>query len=511
MRLLLTVFFLAIVAGCSGNAKPPALATQRFAIPEPGELSRLSPRQASGSYAALNRTLVQPGDAFVTFPGFSKNAELGASGNAILHGTTTDLSFVMYQLNSTVVGDQQQIAQISADVTWPTAAPAEPNGVYIGLPDHAADNWNWIDAREVEGKWLDVTAMNLHGLDPAIGVPSYIAFVNFSAQDAHLSQIRLRFETAATNFGDEYIYYTSRDAAAGPMATSVSRYSIGSFVSETLFEADAAASYIAPVIASYNSDWTLFYSQRPTGLPAEIYFASVDGTGSAQAWNEVAAELFPGHWNYGDDHALYLRYDGLTTELWAEDTDPGSFATGRLSRAIDNVGGATWDISVDTTSLEFAAIATIEVDALAQQYSLVRFAGNRPFNIDATPMLLYTALTGEDARDPAMVELSDFAGNPQPWVYFASRNRDDSTYNLYRVNREAPGSDPEPVIVDAAYDLRYPAMTPNGRYLTYVRFPPGSGFSDNGELMIADLLNPYGASSVANDAVGFTSWYDPTE
>ena len=197
-------------------------------------------------------------------------------------------------------------------------------------------------------------------------------------------------------------------------------------------------------------------------------------------------------------------------ELWAEDTNAVSFAAGRLSRPIDNIGSATWDISVDTAATEFAAIASLEVDALANQYTLVRYAGNRPFNIDDTPTQLYVPLPGEDARDPAMVELADFAGNPQPWVYFASRNRDDATYNLYRLNREAPGSDPEPVIVDAAYDLRYPAMTQNGRYLTFVRFPPGSGFSDNGDVDDRRPAESLWRAAVATGRGGFTNWYDPT-
>ena len=119
----------------------------------PVAIRELSPKVTSGSYAALNRTLVHAGEAYAPWPGFSANAELGSSGDAVLHGSTSALSFVMYQLNSTVVGNSQLIAQISADVVWPAGAPAVP-GQYIGLPDHVndvgLDRWReWTQVADV--------------------------------------------------------------------------------------------------------------------------------------------------------------------------------------------------------------------------------------------------------------------------------------------------------------------------------------------------------------------------
>jgi hypothetical protein len=510
MRLLLVVLLLLVIAGCAGHEDSPALSQANLdGFPSPAEIRELSPKATTGSYAALNRTLVHPGEAFTPWPGFSANAELGASGDAVLHGSTSALSFVLYQLNSGVVGNSQLIAQISADVVWPAAAPAAPHGVYIGLPDHVNDRWVWIDAREVDGKWLDVTSHNLHGLDPAPALPSYLAFVNHSAQDAHVNQLRLRFEDGATEFGDEYLYYTSRTAADPPTVTSVSRLQAGAAAGELIFAGDATTSYSVPVVGHSLLGWTLFHARQATGGRAEVYASGMDGAGDFLALGDPLVDWYPGGWNYGDNHALLIAHNGVTGELWGSNTNPPP-VNGRLARETDNFGKAVWDIAADTAFTEYAAVAAQEMDPFTNSYAIVRVAGNPPFPINATPMHLYTPLAGEDARDPEMVELADFFGNAQIWVYFAARNRDDASYNIYRVRRDVPG-EPEPVYVDAAFDLRYPAITPNGRYLAFIRLPLGSGFSDEGEIMLADLLNPGGALPAGpTDAVSFLSWYDPT-
>jgi len=118
-------------------------------------------------------------------------------------------------------------------------------------------------------------------------------------------------------------------------------------------------------------------------------------------------------------------------------------------------------------------------------------------------------LPGEDQRDPEMVEIDELDGNPGYYIYFASAGRSDPSYNIYRTSYGLLFADP--VIVDAAYDLRYPTPSRDGRKLAYLRLPAGSSNGDAGDLVVCDLLHPETSEQiVATDCIGQMSWYDPT-
>jgi hypothetical protein len=504
----------AVLCGCGPVGTPAPMAIDRFAgLPKPSQLTQAAPRTASGSHAPMNRTLVTPGDAYSATPGFSANAELGPDGDAILHGSTTALSYVMYELSSAKVDHTAQLTQLGGAVRWDGPEPAAPAGVYVGLPDHTDDRWYWVDARMfADDHWETVFFEGLHGLDPSSGTNSFIAVVNFSSQDAHVDELRLRFNLPTSILGDEFLYYTSRDpAATSPLMTSVSRVDNAGGVPQLLFEADATTpvAFLGPVVIGYTGGWRLLYARNDFASPVETYLCNMDGTGSILAGSDLSDDIYSAGWNYGDDHGLIIHFNTGSGELWALDADLASFEYGRLSQPGDRIQTAVWDLSVDTAVTEYAAIASVEVDSFENRNALISYSGNAPFNIDALPQPIYLPTATEDARDPFMVELANFFGDPEYWIYFACRGRDDATYNIYRINRITL-ADPEPVIVDAAYELRYPSTSPNGRYLAYMRAPAGSSFTDNSEIVVADLLDPQSSQVVASDGVAFQYWYDPT-
>jgi hypothetical protein len=515
MKRIAMVFLLATLCSCGRTALKQDEPTPVLgSIPAPSALTHVTPSHtASGSHAVLNRTLVAPGESYAVLPGYNANADLGPDGDAILHGSTTALSYAMYEVSSNKLTDLATISEIGIDVRWDGGDPTAPQSVFLGLPDHVNDRWVWFDTRELTGQQMyDVSTWGLQGLDPAGGLNSYIAVVNYSGQDAHIDELRLRFALPTTVDGDEYVYYTSRDAAASAsIFTSVSRVGNSGGAPEILFEADEAApsAYLGPTVVDYQGNWRLVYTKDLFTSPAESWLCDMEGNGSVLAGTDGSDDIYTGGFNYGDNHGLIIHFNtGSLSELWAVDSNIASFEYGRLSQPGDVIQTAVWDLSVDTSINEYAAIASVEIDTFDSRYGLMSYVGNGPFDINAPPSLVFPGTT-EDSRDPFMVELSNFFGDSEYWIYFASRNFDDATYNIYRMNR-ITAAPPEPVVVDPAYELRYPTITPNGKYLAYMRAPAGSTFADNSEIVVADLLDPTNGHVVADDGVAFEYWYDPS-
>jgi hypothetical protein len=348
--------------------------------------------------------MVHPGEGFDPF--ISVNTGLGPDGDAIITGSTTALSYALYSVNSTLFSDQATLAQIGVDVRWDGAEPLSPEGVWVGLPDHANDRWQWVQSGW-PGPWLDITVRNLHGLDPIGGLPSYIAVVNFSSEVAHIDELRLRFNLPTTVPFDEYLYYTSRDPAAGsPLFTSVSRVPILSGAPEPLFETDGATNlFLAPMVIDHMSTPRLLHARKAIGDLAATWMSNLDGTSALLAGDDSTAEVYPAGWNVGDDRGLLIHFypGGSAAELWAADTTIGEFEYGRLSQGIDFIGNAVWDISIDPATTGYGAIASVRVDEFEDRYGIVSYSGNPPFNIDATPIQLYPFGILEDARDPQIV------------------------------------------------------------------------------------------------------------
>lgn len=511
-RIALLMLALAL-CGCGRSGVKPDSGTPSFAgIPAPSQLTHVTPpRSTSGSHAVMNRTMVAPGEAYSVLPGYNANAELGPDGDAILHGSTSALSYTMYEVSSNKLTDLATISEIGIDVRWDGGDPAAPESVFIGLPDHDKDRWVWFDTRELSGQQMyDISPLNLHGLNPAGGLNSYIAVVNYSSQDAHVDELRLRFKLPSTVDGDEYLYYTQRDPGATiPLFASIARVDNVGGTPQILIATDNATTfYAAPVVCDYLGAWSLAYARQIIGGKAESWLSDMNGGSPTLITADPSDDVYPCGWNYGDNHALLIHFNTGSGQLWAANGTPGFVEYGRLSQPADNVGNAVWDLSMDTSFNEYAAIASMEIDSFDSRYGIVSYAGNSPFNIDAPHALVFPGVT-EDSRDPFMVELSNFFGDSEYWIYFASRNRDDATYNIYRLNRITT-AEVEPVVVDAAYELRYPTISPNGKYLAYMRAPAGSTFSDNSEIVVADLLDPTNGHVVAADGVGFEYWYDPT-
>jgi hypothetical protein len=264
------------------------------------------------------------------------------------------------------------------------------------------------------------------------------------------------------------------------------------------------AEYGVPHVGNYSGTWKLDFAKSGP-FPPQLWRADIDGSNPGAVQDDPAAAYNPlGHLD-GTERGLFLAVSGGPVyELRGSD----GISSGRLSREGDLIFGAAWNLALDP-GVEYGAIAAMTVDAVNYYQALVSFSGNGPFPIDATPTELYTRLPTESVADPEMCELATLAGNPVYYVYFVARNRDDATFNIYRVRY--PGGAPEPVVLDSNYEFHYPCVSPDGRWLAYVRLPAGSSSYTVGELMLSSLLDPdSGAQVVSTKALYELSWYDPS-
>jgi hypothetical protein len=507
MRLCLLLTLTVLLVGCAGPAgeKPPAPPLSQ--LPRPSELAAVLPRTAAGLHSEVTRTLVTRGNQLLPFPGFARNV-VGdeASRSATYSGRTDELTFALYALNASLVDETQTLEQIMLDYDWLTAEPTAPHGLWLGLPDHAADTWRWLEASTLRGVWYDLTDLGLRGINAAAANPTgLVAVVNFSDSDAQLNSIALRFKNAGTVAGDELLYYMSRDAADPPLTTSVSRTSMAG-AAEIIHAAGGGEVFSAPFVLRYLGSDKIVYGHKAPGEPQEVLMSDLDGSNVLEALS-AAEDQYPGGFSPDGRKGFFMRPDSVTGRFNLHGLDTETFDLGRVSRDIDSFGKAVWDLSIDDTGTVFSAIAAQQVDAASDRYSIVRVQGSPPFPVNATPVSLIIPLPDEDARDPEMVELAEMSGFPLYYVYFASRNRDDPSYNIYRVAYPSAGT-VEPVLIDPTADLRFPAPSPDGRYLAYLRQAVGS--SEPGQVMVTDLLKPEAGTLVADDCVAQIAWYDPT-
>jgi hypothetical protein len=463
-------------------------------------------RSTSGVYTSFERTLAADGYRYAPFAGYSNNAEM--SGNdVIVHGGTATLNFAMFAVSAVRFTQNDTLSQVELRFTWPGTEPSTPEGLYIGLPDQATDRWVWFDARDVTGSWKDVSTLSLRGLDPGSFFASYIAVVNFSSSDVTVNRLQLRFQRDGALDVDEWLYYTSHAASDPAGFTSVSTvHRTGGaplFVKQT---DGLTTSYSEPVVVDYHGGWMLTYVQQSPPAPSEVWISDVDGA-SPTLIGAATDNLYTAGWDYGTDRGLFIRESSGNRNLYAfHDV----IESGRLSRTMDNwIGKTVWDMSIDTASVGYGAIGSIVYDSVNGYTDICRTSGSPPFPVDATPGALMTPLPGESATDPDMVEIDELSGNPNYYVYFASRNRDDPTYNIYRL--QYAFGPVEPVVVESIQEERYPTPSEDGRYLAFLRLPLGAVEGDAGELVVVDLLHPESGEQVlASDCTGGITWYDPT-
>jgi len=507
MKRMVMVALALALCSCGGRLQTTQSGFQP-GLPSPLTLARTTPdlpRMASGVYTGFERTLSVQGFRYLDLPGWSANAS--AVGNSlVLTGSTSTLNYAFFRVSSSRLGLTDTLAQIEVDYEFTTGDPTAPEGLYIGLPDHDKDHWVWLDGRDLNGQLHDVSALNLHGLDPvAFPGGSYIAVVNHSSGNVKVSRVTLRFNTASANDGDEVLYYESHASGDIFGATSVSQVGLSGSPSLVHATDGVTVVYGIPFVVDYHGAWQLTYARRPIPGKSEVWMSGLDGS-SPMVIGSSADALIPGGWDYGTDRGLFCRAVSGSLNLYGFHDVAEN---GRISRSFDSVGKAVWDMSIDTSVLGYAAVCERVYDDVNGLWAIVRFNGNSPFPIDASPESMTNLLAGESQRDPEMVEIDELDGNPGYYIYFAAQNHNDSSWNLYRTSYGTISA--EPVIIDPAHDLRSPTPSRDGRLLAYVRLPIGSADGDTGELVVCDLLHPEtGEQVLSNDCVGQISWYDPS-
>jgi hypothetical protein len=305
--------------------------------------------------------------------------------------------------------------------------------------------------------------------------------------------------------GDEWLYFSQpgTDGPAGISRVSPVTGDIESIMPGTGSGADAVECGIQQV-AKYSSGWKLDFA-RAGSFPPEIWRSDLDGSNPELVHSESGVGYnYSGH-QYGTDRTLFF-HSGAVYELFGTD----GVSEGRLSRASDFVFGGCWDLSVDPGGPdEYAAIACL-YDTGSQTCSLVSFRGTPPFPIDAAPVPVFTPLAGEDDQYPSMFEYASLAGDPGYYIYFSAKGRDDGTYNIYRIQYPGP-SEPQAILVDATKELRFPQVSPDGKWLAFERQAAGAQWYDQGEVVLTSALAPGQSEQVlADKALYGASWYDPT-
>lgn len=509
MRLLLLLSLVCLVLpGCQGAASTIPLAgdgpVPGVRPPSPQQLDALAEFPVPpGPTRSVSRLARQTGNIFQDALPHPHTIADDTAYTAELAGDTADFAYCFYRLAAGVFGAGQYITGIYPELEWAGGPPtADGEGLWIGFADYHSDRWRWFGPFTTQLDWLDTTGEVLEGR-PGNG---FLAAVNFSDHDLSLYALNLRF----THFdidGDEWIYYSHYDPANPGFMPSLSRISVDGETVEPIQTGDSDLGYAYPQIANVGGGDPQVVFLMSSAVEDRMSYLAVDGTPPVTHLRGSASGLFPGGWDPTGMIYFWMEDSGGGVyNLYTENSAVPEF--GRLSHDIANTRDAVWDTSIfDQT---YAALFTLLTDPPDSRAIIATIRTSDALPADRIPMSVVDN-GSETARDPAPYTILNGLGGLNYGFLFASKNRDDSTFNLYRYSglTSDTTSTITPLLIDPTLDLTSPVMSPNASLIAFIASEPGT---DGGTLYIMDSVtgNLSNLTALAENVTGKLAWYDPT-
>ncbi len=203
-----------------------------------------------------------------------------------------------------------------------------------------------------------------------------------------------------------------------------------------------------------------------------------------------------------DGNAEYwLRWNDVELKYNLRAENYVTMQTGPMTTAVDSITYPVWD---RTNSLnDFAAVFTLHNAApVARSWIARAWAdGAPPFAMHPVAVVDNGV---ETAQDPCPFVILNGMGGATRIIAFASKDRDDSSYNLYFYSTDIPTADNViDILLDPLIDFEQPAVSPDATTLA---------FTSDSTLYAMDLFTGDFSSAInlADRAAGDVVWYDPT-
>lgn len=386
---------------------------------------------------------------------------------------------------------------------WIGPEPTLPGeGIWVGFADYNANAWKWYGPFSGSDDWTDTTADSLEGR----AGNSFLAVVNYSNTGVEFTALNYQFTSFAQVLGDEWVYFANYDPENPSFGDSISKIRPDGSEQTVVLAGDADVGYSHPRVVNIDGgDPMLVYLMES----ATEYMIWSQDLGEVPITDLIVSSndrLEPGGWN-PEGTIFYWMQENLTgdMELYAQNSNP--VETGYLSQVWD-LSGAVNDTTWFGTT--YGVICSMYFDTPVPHRNLVIFRNNGPLPINITPR---NALpdNGETNIQPAVFSLLNGMGGVTTGFFFASRDRDDESFNIYihLASVGIPDAPIIPLVVDPTLDFTSPISAINGTHVAFIATDPAENY---GTLFVMDLMAGTfeTATAIAQNVAGQVSWYDPT-
>jgi len=417
--------------------------------------------------------------------------------NAYMIGQYSPLSFCLYPFLFSIEGGEV-VESVCLHVDWQGNDPPEGRGLFLALPDWERNTWRWFGFQDHLNTWQTIE----DGYTMQGSQTDYLAVVNYSNTDAVIADVHFDINQEGEVTDDAWLYYTVYTEDGPDTYGSITRVNPTTGHHQWIVEGDASHSYSRPYFVLDGPFELLAYSRQISGQDTDVGFIGIDGSGAEEVYTRPGEDILPAGFSASGGQWLYLVKAGpadfdLFYKLGAETTKLRSHP----------VLDACWDL----TGLR-------DVNALYVRPSPVIAEGTEIWYIssDTTPdppPEEEVVLKNDDQAfrflDPSTYVLD--SGSPAIYagIFYAGGAPGEET-SVYRYPTHSFVT-AEPQLWESypGRDLRYPVLSPDGRWLAYLRCMPGE---ETGELLVAEYAVGRDAVPVllADFATGPLCWYDPT-
>jgi len=464
------------------------------ALPRPSELSAQHAASSEAPAKAVSNLVLMEGASYTDDPPSSNVSRVGSE--VWLYAETQELTYAFFMLANTELQSTESFTHVRLEYDWETGYPEAPHGLYLGLPDYASDTWFWQGPLAQEEEWLDISDRNLVG---TLG-PEYFVVVAFAPTNSlvEVEQVALRHTNINDPIGDEWLYYAHKDPAEPTFGSSISRARPDGSEIDHLFVGGETSDNISPQIVT-SSPRRLAFAHADSGR-YEIWRSELDGSDPTTLMSVEDTDVVPVGWHPTRESFLFLRREGMALwwDLWARDIDAG--VNGLVHAESEIIREAVWDI---TSEYRFSALAvTGNPDS---EINYIRSDG--PLPLDNSFEFVMANVEGNYHHEPDVYTISDGLGGKRMGLIVSYQTATDCSLSIHHGAIEDFNGF-STYLNSTEYDLRSPAVSPDGTRIAIVRCDKGEAL---GTLVVTDFLAPDLATAVeiAEDVAGDVIWYDP--
>jgi hypothetical protein len=497
LPLLLAALWL--LAGCGGaDTATPAT------TPGGGLAGLPAPREVSVGESVLH---MQPGTrsyltSTMTYVDLSTSRGVSTDPDTMFlrfePSADSNLAYTLFGI-SALIDSPAVLDKVSLEIAWSGAAPTGAGqGFYVGLADYRRNTWVWRGPARTPSDLLDFATAAISDLPLGTHLNN-MALVNYSDQTAVLRSVN--FSTVNPNdvTGDEALYYISD---AGGFFT-IQRAPLTDLDSSAPVYAPGAGVELSNMqIGELGGYPVLFFDRRPEGGLWEVWTAGLDGSAPALRYSDAQQDVRFGGQDLagGRDYIMRGNYPQGSIERLDAGTGVAD-AVSQMQAALD--GAPHWYGNFHS---DFALGATSSGDP---QPKLLGIYKSLDLNTDYYVPLLPVVYAGA-SQDPAFASWANGQFGDHKLIFYSGKWAGEEHYSIRLDDLSLVADQNNKIFIPAgANDLRYPSLSPDSLYFSFVVCAPGANL---GELYVqsAFLRQIDTTAAIASGVSGPAVWYDPT-